>query len=416
MGPAFRFDPPHVKSSTVPPPPHFETFGATDTNSSVPRRFENQVARFPNHVAVKTASAHITYGQLNSHSNRLAHAIHQRASDRRPIALLLKQGSTAITAIIAVLKTGAPFVPLDAALPASRLQYMLDDVDATLIVTDDQCLEPTVNLARHNRGFVNLDRLDPGLPKQNLDVMVSPDDLSCILYTSGSTGVPKGVIHSHRNELHNALHHTNSLAIGSLDRLTLLASYSTGQGMQDIYGALLNGAALYPWDLKTDGLSGFAAWLRLEKITVYHSAATVFRNFVKSLACDETFPDLRVVRLGSEHVTWRDFELFKERFGDRCYFVNALSSSETKTIRQCVLSRDAELDGTLPAGYAVEGVDVLIVDEDGRDLGSETVGEIAVRSRYLTLGYWRQPELTSAVFQNDPADPDSPCVSYRRMG
>ena len=158
--------------------------------------------------------------------------------------------------------------------------------------------------------------------------------------------------------------------------------------------------------MKTDGLSGFAAWLRLEKITVYHSAATVFRNFVKSLACDETFPDLRVVRLGSEHVTWRDFELFKERFGDRCYFVNALSSSETKTIRQCMLSRDAELDDTLPAGYAVEGVDVLIVDEAGRDLGSETVGEIAVRSRYLTLGYWRQPELTSAVFQNDRADPD----------
>ena len=128
--------------------------------------------------------------------------------------------------------------------------------------------------------------------------------------------------------------------------------------MQDLYCALLNGAILFPWSLKVEGLSHLADWLISERITVYHSAATVFRHFVRILSGKEQFPFLRIVRLGSEQVYWKDVNLFKKHFSNQCIFVNALSSSETKTIRQYVLDRESPLGHVIPVGYPVNDMDV----------------------------------------------------------
>jgi amino acid adenylation domain-containing protein len=171
--------------------------------------------------------------------------------------------------------------------------------------------------------------------------------------------------------------------------------------MQDLYCALLNGATLYPWSLKSDGLTGIADWLIREGMTVYHSAATVFRYFVRHLSGGEEFPRLRIVRLGSEHVSWKDVELFRKHFSMDCVFVNALSSSETKTVRQYVLSADSPIPGMVPVGYPVEDMDVFLLDESGK-VGFNQVGEIAVRSRYLSPGYWQKPELTATAYRADP--------------
>src|SRR5262249_40367193 len=116
------------------------------------------------------------------------------------------------------------------------------------------------------------------------------------------------------------------------------------------------------------------------------------------------FPLLRVVRLGSEQVSWKDVELFRKHFSKDCVFVNALSSSETKTIRQYVLSKDSRIAGMVPVGYPVEDMDVLLLDESGNELSFNQIGEIAVRSRYLSPGYWQKPDFTAAAYR---AEPDS---------
>ena len=176
--------------------------------------------------------------------------------------------------------------------------------------------------------------------------------------------------------------------------------------MQDIYCALLNGAILFPWSLKIEGLSHLAEWLISERITVYHSAATVFRHFVRTLSGNDQFPFLRIVRLGSEQVSWKDVNLFKKHFSNQCFFVNALSSSETKTIRQYVLNRESHLGDVVPVGYPVEDMDVCILDESHSELPCNEIGEIAVRSQYLSPGYVRNLELTCAKYLSDPSDPE----------
>ena len=113
---------------------------------------------------------------------------------------------------------------------------------------------------------------------------VEPDRLAYILYTSGSTGQPKGVMQNHRNVLHYIRNYTNNLHLNADDRLTLLSSYCFDASVMDIYGALLNGATLYPIDIKQEGLAGLSQRLIDEEITVYHSTPTVYRYFVNAVA------------------------------------------------------------------------------------------------------------------------------------
>jgi amino acid adenylation domain-containing protein len=394
-----------VLSFGLRPQIRFVPFEKDEIAQSVPERFEKQVVKYPDHVAVKTVNKQLTYTDFNQVANRLARAILQQKSGANdPVALLFEHDTSAIVAIFGALKAGECFVPLDPSLPRSRLKYMLDDSGARLIITDHNCLAAAKDLLDGFRRVIDIQGLDPLLAADNLELSIFPEDKSCILYTSGTTGKPKGVVHTHQNELHNVMHHTNSLYLSADDGLTLLGSYSTGQGMQDFYCALLNGATLYPWSLKAVGLNGLAEWLKRERITVYHSAATVYRYLIRHLSEGFQFSDVRIVRLGSEAVYWKDVELYRKHFSDHCVFVNALSSSETKTIRQYVLSKDTRVTGRVPIGYAVPDMDIFLLDDSGNVLSPNEWGEIAVRSRYLSPGYWRSPDLTGSAYHLDTAD------------
>jgi amino acid adenylation domain-containing protein len=380
----------------------FVEFTKEETEQSVPERFEKQVIKYPGRVALRTRHHQLTYENLNKSANQLARAIESDGDE--PIAMVLGHDTPAIVAIVAAFKADRNFILLDPALPAARIRQILNDSGANLIVTNDQGLAAALNLVDAPCNIVNLDRLDPSIASHDLGLRISPDNTSYILYTSGSTGRPKGVAQTHRNDLHNVRHHTNSLHLSSEDRLTLLGSYSTGQGMQDLLCALLNGSTLYPWSLTADGLNGLADWLITESITVYHSSATVFRHFVRNLSGSEQFPHLRVVRLGSEPVSWKDVESYKRHFSNNCVLVNALSCSEARTFRQCVLNKRSQIVGVVPVGYAVEGKDVVLFDEYGNELGPNRTGEITIRSRYLSPGYWKDPDLTRSAFLPDPED------------
>ncbi len=180
---------------------------------------------------------------------------------------------------------------------------------------------------------------------------------------------------------------------------------STGQAMTDMYGALLNGGAIYPWDIKEEGLSHVATWLMEGEITIYRSTSTIFRAFIDTLTGKEKFPTIRLVRLGSEPVSKSDVEAYNQHFAPHCLFVNTLSSTEARTIRQYFVDKATLITGSLvPVGYAFEDIEILLLDENGEEVGYDRVGEIAIKSRYLTPGYWRRPDLTYTAFTSDSAE------------
>ncbi|MBY0461489.1 MAG: AMP-binding protein, partial [Gemmataceae bacterium] len=237
---------------------------------------------------------------------------------------------------------------------------------------------------------------DPGLG-------VLPDDYAYIIYTSGSSGQPKGVVDTHRNLAQNVRRYTNSHRIGPGDRLLCANTCAFSNSLKDVYGALLNGARLAPYDLEREGVAGLGAFIAREGLTVLNVVATVFRHFAAALADKGEVASVRIVRVGSEAVARTDFDLFRRWFPPSCQFVNGYGSTETGTVRVNFLRADAEVEGaTLPVGYPVDGTRVRLLDDAGAEVGFDTVGQIAVQSAYLSPGYWNRPDLTAAAFRPGP--------------
>ena len=394
----------HVRAKCFHPSGTFVEFARDEIEQSITERFEKIVRRFPDRIAVESRRHRLTYGDLNRAANRTAHAVLAACgADSGSVAVLMEHDAPVISAILGALKAGKFYVPLDPALPHARSQFILDDSQAQSIITSTKHLPLAKSLVKSPSGLLNIDDIESFSDGDPL-FYARPDDLCWVIYTSGSTGRPKGVMQTHRNVLHFMMNYTNGLHICSEDRLSLLYSFSVNGGAHDIFAALLNGAALGPYDLKADGFTGVRQWLTDKKITIYHSVPTVFRQFAESLTGREDFSEIRIVRLGGEPVYRRDVNLFKKHFANDCILVNRLGSSETGSLRMFFLGKDTEVRNNLvPVGYAVADNDVLLLDDSGAQVAGDE-GEIAVRTRYVSPGYWRRPDLTKDSFFDDPAD------------
>jgi amino acid adenylation domain-containing protein len=390
-----------IRSHQVYPTNPFVEFKQEEIEQSIPARFEQQVKQHPQNVALKTRNHEWTYETLNRLANQVAQAILKRCGrGEERIALRFEHDASMIAGLLGVLKAGKTYVPLDPTYPEERLTYILADSQVAAIVTNNLNQALATELAQGSLQLINLEAIEFPLNGEP-DLPISPDTLAYILYTSGSTGRPKGVMQSHRNVLHHIRTYTNNLQLNADDKLTLLASYSFDAAVMDIFGALLNGATLYPINIKEEGVGRLAQWLIEQQITIYHSTPTVYRYFVDTLTSQEIFSELRLVVLGGEEVHKQDVELYKTHFPPACIFVNGLGPTESTVSLQCFINHETNITrNTVPIGYPVENTEILLLNKAGE--AATVYGEIAIRSPYVALGYWQQPELTEASFLLDP--------------
>jgi amino acid adenylation domain-containing protein len=390
-----------VARTVVVPRGMFVEFPVEEIEQSISDRFEQQVERFPDRIAVKTGAAELTYAELDDWANRIASAILARRGEKpEPVGLLLEQGVSSIAAILGVLKAGKIYVPLDPTYPQARLAKMLDWAGAGLLATDSLNTGLAASLIRDDGNLLVVDRLGNPGDGERPDLRVSPDAVAYIFFTSGSTGEPKGVFDSHRNVLHNIRRYTNALTIGPEDRLTLLQSCAFSGSVSSLFCALLNGAAVFPFKVGEEGAGRLAELLVQQRLTMYHSVPAIFRSFLIGGA---RFPEIRIVRLEGDRASSLDVELYRRHFDPACVLANGLGTTETGLCRQFLIDANTQVgDGILPVGYPVTDMDVMLLDDDDGQVEAGKRGEIAVRSRYLALGYWRRPDLTNAAFQPDP--------------
>ena len=386
--------------------PDLLPFTPEEIEGSIPERFAKVAAARPAALAIATERRRLSYGELNLRSDRIAAAIARRVSDREmPVAVLLDDQVSMIAAMLATWKAGRLCVPLDSALPPARLEVILRDAEAGLIVTDREGSATLSTLPGTTAPQLRIDELDLLELVEVPRVTVTADRLACLLYTSGSTGQPKGLVRSHRNVLHRARCSVTSLAIRPTDRVSGLHSPSFGAGLRDVMTALLSGAALLPFDPRKTGLRALAGWIDREQISVLCAVVTTFRHLVAEIAPERRFRFVRVVRLGSEPLFRHDVERFRAHFDPSCLLVAGYGASEASGIVEYRMSHDTPLPaGRVPAGFPHEGVEILVLDDDGHTVGEGEAGEVAVRSRYLSEGYWHRPDLTRDTFLSDPTD------------
>jgi len=374
-----------------------------DLERSVCARFEEQVRKYPSRTAVRAGNVTLTYSALNQEANRIARAIVERCGTTpQTIAHLVTDHAQSVAVILGILKAGKIFVTLDPHHPHARNLQLVKHAESALVVTDSNNLEAARALSLASEPL-NIDAIPASISEEDLGLVISPEGLACIIYTSGSTGQPKGVLHNQRNLLAWALSYGYGLRLSPTDRLSVISARTSGQSVLFVFGALLNGASACLFQLREAGPRLLSSWLIEEEVTIYHSTPSIFRSLVQTLSGRERFPHLRVVRLGGEMVSVRDLELYKKHFSKDCIFVSSMGATEAGTIREFFADHRTTIEeDVMPSGYPAWGMDVVLLDDEGRAVEPGSVGEIAVRSDYLAVSYWRQPDLTRAVFLSDP--------------
>jgi amino acid adenylation domain-containing protein len=393
-----------IRAKCFHPSGTFVEFPIEDVEISIPERFERIAHTFPQKIAVQGGENEWTYAQLNHLSNRIARMICSRLGSRgQPVALFLGDPVATVAAMLAVLKSANFYVVMDSSYPVERLRYMLEDSTAKVVLTDSKHRVRVNALGVGGIEMIEVDTIEADVSGEDLNLALKPLDYAFIVYTSGSTGYPKGVLHNHRSVLFSVFIETNGMRICREDQIGLIHSFSSSGSTKYTYAALLNGATLVTFDVQRWGVEGLSSWLIRESVTLCDFTASLFRTFACTLKNSGNFPLLRLIILGSEATTIEDVALFKRLFHPESILVILFATSETATIRNYFIERaGVSADDAVPVGYPVEGKSVSLVDEAGGVLGPGRIGEIAVKSRYLAVGYWRQPELTRAKFLPDP--------------
>jgi len=386
---------------TVARPSDFVEFPKESVSQGIHQRFEEQVRRHPGHIALRTRDVAYTYAQANGLANSIAAAIlSATGTGLAQAAILQPNTSEVILSLLAALKAHKAYVPLDPNFPKERLRLMLQDAEPALLLADDQHMGLAEELAGRQVPILNTSWIPRAADAPNLQVACDPLDRAYILYTSGSTGRPKGMAFLHRNLLHTTMCLVNALFFSPSDRVTWLHSASFAASVVDIYCCLMSGGTLYPWDAKSQGFTHLADWLVREKVTTFQWIPSALRQFLRTVPDDFVFPEIRIVVMASEPLTVREVDLFRRHFPVGSHLVNQVGTSESYNYRLYAVDHRIPIENVhVAGGYAVsEDRQVVILDDQHRELPPGSIGEIGVKSEYMSAGYWRDEALTRSKF------------------
>ena len=393
-------------------------FPIDEVETSIPARFEKIARMYPERLAVKEQGRSLRYDELDRAADCIARAILEKKGERkRPIALLFENGADAIAAILGVLKAGRFYVALDPHFPPDRLRYILRDSSARLLVANTQQWPAARSLGSDTLELLNIDEIGRSVPSPDPLPTVSPHDLAELCYTSGSEGSPKGVLQTHRGEMYTCWANQQRSPCVLDDRLSLIHSLSFGSAKKHLHAALLSGASLFLFDVKSKGVLPMARWLEEERITILHTPPALFRQLAEYLPHPSRLGSLRLVYLSGAPITKLDFDLYRKCLPRQTLLGFHMASTEARAICSAVVDREFNFpeQGT-PAGYSLPGKKILLVDDAKQEVATGEVGEIAVKSRFLTLEYWNSPDLTRTKFLADPEGGDEAIVLTGDLG
>ncbi|MGM9581056.1 MAG: non-ribosomal peptide synthetase, partial [Anaerovibrio sp.] len=365
-----------------------QTGNEFDRELTVVDIFRKQAALFPDYPAVVYLDKSYTYAQVDELTDRIAGYLRARGIGREDVvSVLIPRCEYMVIASLGVLKAGAAYQPLDPSYPKERLGFMLQDAKAKLLIAE----ESLRGLAEGYEGEVLLTKDIPALPAcEKVEAAPAPEDLFVVLYTSGSTGVPKGVMLEHRNvaALCHWYHKVYCLAPG--ENVALYPSYSFDAHMMDLYPAITGGGCVHVIDegIRLD-LLALNEYFEQNNIVHVTMTTQVGRQFVAEIENHS----LRALSVGGEKLVSveppKHFDFYNEYGPTECTII----------ITQYLVDK---LYDKVPVGKAIDNFKLYVVDKRGRKLPPGVPGELWVAGPQVGRGYLNRPEETAKAFSKNP--------------
>ncbi|MEH2405209.1 amino acid adenylation domain-containing protein [Nostoc sp.] len=363
--------------------------------------FAAQVAQNSNAVAVVFEQQKLTYQELNAQANQLAHYLQKLGV--KPgvlVGICVERSVSMVVGLLAILKAGAGYVPLDTEYPQERLAFIVEDTQISVLLTTQKL---TNAIPKHQARIVCFDTDADAIAlfsQQNPIAEVTSDNLAYVIYTSGSTGKPKGVAVTHQ-AVNRLVMNTNYINIEPTDVIAQAANYAFDAATFEIWGALLNGARLVGVS-KDLALSpkDFAGFLRSQKISILFLTTALF-NLIAQEA-PYAFNSLRHLLFGGEAV---DPKSVKEVLGNGApqRLLHVYGPTENTTFSSWYLVQDVSEDATtIPIGQPISNTQIYLLDPQLQPVGVGVPGELYIGGDGLAKEYLNQPELTLQKFIPNP--------------
>lgn len=376
-------------------------------SQSVIDRLGDVVRLHGDRLALQDDTRRITYRELSGLVERLGRAVFDAAAGRDgPVGVLLHPDARFPLAMLGALRAGRAYVPLDASVPLQRNRLVAELSGVVALISSGELSAVAHGLIPHGAPIIDIDALPP-YSGEVAPVRPGPDDLAYILYTSGSTGVPKGVFFHHLNAIFEAIEFTDTVRVTPQDRIGLLHSPGFAGAVRYIYSGLLSGASLHVLSARQQGPEGVMTAIRERDLSVLKLSPQLFRHVVAALPEGKRFDSVRCVVMAGDRVEWSDIETFRRCFSPSAEVMVSIGSTECATsYSQWVVRGDSKsLGPRVPVGRELPHRRVTLRGEDGDVALEGEPGEVVVTSRYLARGYWKDEALTAERFQADPTDP-----------
>ncbi|MFL0451633.1 non-ribosomal peptide synthetase [Bacillus altitudinis] len=364
--------------------------------------FEHNVRKQPNAVALSAGDHTMTYAELNEQANRLARHLQKNGVEHQTVtAILAERTPELIVSLLAVLKAGATYVPIDPDYPESRIQYMLKDSGATHLLTHSSFISQTRSLAFDGTYLFADDQEILLMSSENLPLEAGLDDTAYIMYTSGTTGQPKGIMTTHSN-IARVVKNTNYLTILETDTLLSLSNSVFDGFTFDVYGALLNGAKLVlPQKETILNMGKLTELIKGEHISVMFVPTALFHLLV-----DEGTDWMRGVRkvlFGGERASVQHVRKAFDVMG-KGRLLNVYGPTESTVFATYYPIDEAiPLEAhSIPIGKPLNQTGAYILSEHRQLQPIGMVGELCLSGKGLAKGYLNRPDLTKQVFIPHP--------------
>lgn len=381
------------------------------SNSTVQQLFEEQVLKTPDNLAIIFNDSKLTYKDLNTKANQLAHYLNQKYTIKpnELIVLSLNRSEYMIISILAVLKLGGAYVPLEVASLKDKIEYILKDTNTSLVITDisiknyiEKIVETlNTNNSSHviNTEIVNSDEITASLnpfDSTNLTNYNNADNLAYVMYTSGTSGYPKGVLMPHKSCVNRLLEMNKISKLDSSSKILFKTNYIFDVSFSDIFTGLTSGACLTITNQSFD-LEEIYQKISCNSINVCHFTPSQF-DTIKSIYGEKLFSNMQKIFFSGEALEQK----LVSNLSNQTQCINYYGPTETGEVTAEIIKYDPVLENISTIGYRFSNIQLYILDDELNPLPCGVIGELYIGGVATAKGYLNQDKLTEESFINNP--------------